>query len=185
MGISHLDPDLPSTFELKYIRGAFLKFLFMILLPFFYAVRPLIVRPLVPTFYEILNIASVILVDLVIYKIIGSYALVWLLCSTYFGLTGFHPFAVHLIAEHYEFVNRLETYDYIGWANFFILNIGYHTEHHDFPMVPWNRLPLIREYAPEFYNNLPHHNSYMMISIKYVLDDYVGPFSRIVRKFIK
>lgn len=51
----------------------------------------------------------------------------------------------------------METYDYIGWANFFILNIGYHTEHHDFPMIPWTRLPLLRKMVPEYYENLPCH----------------------------
>ena len=34
-----------------------------------------------------------------------------------------------------------ETNDYYGWLNRIQLNIGYHNEHHDFPSVPWNRLP--------------------------------------------
>lgn len=93
--------------------------------------------------------------------------------------------AAHLIAEHYEFVNRMETYDYIGWVNFFILNIGYHTEHHDFPMIPWTRLPLVRKTAPEYYENLPTHSNYFMVSFNYAFDGYMGPFSRIIRKCVK
>ena len=74
-----------------------------------------------------------------------------------------HPCAGHTIAEHYEFENRLETYDYIGICNFFNFNVGYHTEHHDFPMIPWTRLPLVRKMAPEFYENLPCHTSYIKV----------------------
>jgi sphingolipid delta-4 desaturase len=74
-----------------------------------------------------------------------------------------HPCAGHTIAEHYEFQHRLETYDYIGIVNFFNINVGYHVEHHDFPMVPWTRLPLIRKMAPEFYENLPYHTSYVKV----------------------
>ena len=34
------------------------------------------------------------------------------------------------------------------------LNLTYHCEHHDFPGVPWNRLPEVRRLAPEFYDGL-------------------------------
>ena len=34
-----------------------------------------------------------------------------------------------------------ETNSYYGWLNRLALNVGYHNEHHDFPSVPWNRLP--------------------------------------------
>jgi sphingolipid delta-4 desaturase len=77
-----------------------------------------------------------------------------------------HPSAGHIIAEHYEFSNRLETYDYLGVMNLFNLNIGYHTEHHDFPMVPWTRLPLLRKMCPEFYEKLPQHKSYVKVIFK-------------------
>lgn len=96
-----------------------------------------------------------------------------------------HPFAAHFIAEHYEFINRMETYDYIGWANFFILNIGYHTEHHDFPMIPWTRLPLLRKMAPEYYETLPVHTNYLMTLWAYIFDIKIGPFSRISRKLYR
>eukprot|EP00756_Hemistasia_phaeocysticola_P000052 Hpha_TRINITY_DN10036_c0_g1::TRINITY_DN10036_c0_g1_i1::g.83947::m.83947 len=33
-------------------------------------------------------------------------------------------------------------------------NLTHHVEHHDFPGVPWNRLPRLTELAPEFYNKL-------------------------------
>lgn len=88
----------------------------------------------------------------------------------------------HLIAEHYEFINRMETYDYIGWANVVNVNVGYHIEHHDFPMIPWTRLPLLRKMAPEFYENLPYHTNYYKVILQYIFDKYMGPFSRISRE---
>lgn len=96
-----------------------------------------------------------------------------------------HPLAAHLITENYEFINRLETYNYLGIANFLILNLGYHTEHHDFPNVPWSRLPLIRKMAPEFYESIPYHTNYTMALLAYIFDGYMGPFSRIIRRELK
>lgn len=34
------------------------------------------------------------------------------------------------------------------------MNLTYHVEHHDFPGVPWSRLPQISKLAPEYYNGL-------------------------------
>lgn len=81
-----MDPDLPSRWEIKFIKGPILKFLFVALLPIFYGLRPVILRPLVPNRYELLNIVSVLLVDYGIVKLIGATGLYWLLLSTYFGL---------------------------------------------------------------------------------------------------
>ena len=36
--------------------------------------------------------------------------------------------------------------------NLIALNIGYHNEHHDFPDVPWSRLPQLKQMAPEYYD---------------------------------
>ena len=38
-----------------------------------------------------------------VYNFIGTYALLYLILSGLFGL-GLHPMAMHVIAEHYEFV---------------------------------------------------------------------------------
>jgi sphingolipid delta-4 desaturase len=39
---------------------------------------------------------------------------------------GPHPAAIHIIAEHYEFIKGMESYDYIGIWNIFNLDVGYH-----------------------------------------------------------
>jgi len=53
-----------------------------------------------------------------------------------------------------------ETGSYYGSLNRLALNVGYHNEHHDFPSVPWNRLPRIRALAPEVYASLASHTSW-------------------------
>ena len=106
--------------------------------------------------------------------------MLYLVVSSLIGM-GFHPIAMHVIAEHYEFVEGQETYSYYGILNIPNLNVGYHIEHHDFPMVPWRRLPEIRKMAPEFYENLPYHSSYVAVALKYVFSCNIGPWSRIGR----
>ena len=49
--------------------------------------------------------------------------------------------ALHLLAEHYSFHKGIETYSYYGPMNAITFNAFYHNEHHDFPAVPYSRLP--------------------------------------------
>ena len=60
-------------------------------------------------------------------------------------------------------------------------NVGYHNEHHDFPWVAGCNLPKVRALAPEFYDTLPHHDSWCAVIWNYIMDDSVGPYSRIKR----
>merc|ERR1712217_240861 len=90
-----------------------------------------------------------------------------------------HPAGAHTIAEHNEFVKGEESFNYYGFWNFFNINLGYHIEHHDFPSIAcWNR-PKLSKIAPEFYNTIPHHKSYVMVILKYIFDPNIGSFSRI------
>ncbi len=93
-----------------------------------------------------------------------------------------HPLAGHFIAEHYLWDGLpQETYSYYGWLNVFAYNVGYHNEHHDFPSVAWTRLPALRALAPEFYDTIPSHPSWPMVTINFIRDKDVGIFARAKR----
>jgi sphingolipid delta-4 desaturase len=62
-----------------------------------------------------------------------------------------------------------------------IFKVGYHNEHHDFPSIPWTRLPALRALAPEFYDTIPSHPSWPMIVINFIRDKEVGMFARAKR----
>jgi len=70
-------------------------------------------------------------------------------------------------------------------STFFVYNVGYHNEHHDFPKVPGFRLHKIREIAPEYYNNLQHHTSWTYVIWRYIMDPKISPFSRTMRKKVE
>ena len=86
MNLPDLDPDLPSEWEVKYVKGPVMKLLFMIMLPLFYSLRPLFVRPLPPNLFEVLNLTTIVISNYLIYIYLGPSALLWLILSTYFGL---------------------------------------------------------------------------------------------------
>merc|ERR1719181_912202 len=71
----------------------------------------------------------------------------YLLLSTFFA-GSIHPTAGHFIAEHYIMEGSTETYSYYGPLNVLAYNVGYHNEHHDFPNIPWSRLPGVHPALP-------------------------------------
>jgi sphingolipid delta-4 desaturase len=61
------------------------------------------------------------------------------------------------------------------------LNVGYHNEHHDFPSVPWNRLPRIQRMAPEFYDSLVPSHCWSWLWLKFICDPRYSLYSRVIR----
>jgi sphingolipid delta-4 desaturase len=59
--------------------------------------------------------------------------------------------------------------------------VGYHNEHHDFPSVPWTRLPELRRVAWGFYAPLPSHASWPYVTWKFITDPNVGMWNRAKR----
>ena len=180
-GHEHIDVDIPTEIEAKLFTTTFGKAIWMFLQPFFYALRPLIVNPKAACKLEVFNFILQIIFDIFVYKYFGGKALFYLIAGSLLGM-GIHPVAGHFISEHYMFSLNAETYSYYGILNKVTFNVGYHNEHHDFPNVPGSLLPKVREYAPEYYNTLPHHTSWVKVIFDYINDPAIGPYARLKRK---
>ncbi|CEP61180.1 sphingolipid delta(4)-desaturase family protein LALA0_S02e08504g [Lachancea lanzarotensis] len=75
----------------------------------------------------------------------------------------------------------LETYSYYGILNFFTWNVGLHNEHHDFPFVPWSRLWELNRLCPEYYQDLPKHDSWCMVLWNFIFTQDVTLYNRVKR----
>lgn len=175
------DPDIPTRWEVNFFSNKYLKACFLMVLPFFYGLRPYFKRPKLQNKMEVLNIVCCVIYNYLVCKYFGFQSLAYLLLGTLWGLS-INPVGAHVLAEHYEFNKCQDTYSYYGWINYLNCNMGYHVEHHDFPLISWNKLPELRKIAPEFYNNLPVIDSYFHVMYSYIFDDEIGPWSRIVRE---
>ena len=67
---------------------------------------------------------------------------------------------------------------YYGPLNFVLFNVGYHVEHHDLPYVPYSRLPDVKRFAPEYYDHLPQHTSWLKVLWDFIFDVEMGPHAR-------
>jgi sphingolipid delta-4 desaturase len=175
------DPDIPTVMEIKFNTNVITRLLYIFLMPMFYGLRPYFKAPKPISKWELINIIACLIYSIAIYYIFGIKPLLYLILCTYFGLS-IHPVGAHVIAEHYEFSKGQDTYSYYGWINYLNFNMGYHIEHHDFPNIPWSRLPEVRKIAPEFYETLPIIDSYTKVIFKYIFDGSIGPWSRITLK---
>lgn len=201
-GIDVIDTDIPSALEARIFTNTFLKAVWVLLQPFFYALRPMLIYPLAPEKLEFVNFVVSLAFDALIVRLLGWHVLAVMIGGSLMAM-GMHPVAGHFISEHYimfkgNMVNGdvvvqdgvtvhdgqpliPETCSYYGLLNWITFNVGYHVEHHDFPSVPGSRLPLVKKLAPEFYDNLPYHSSWSYVLYKYITDPSVGPFARVKR----
>lgn len=181
LGEEGTDTDLPTKFESVVLRNVLGKAFFATFQIFFYALRPGFVRAQRPTVWHALNIAFILVFDTLLVRCFGWVALIYLLQSSFFA-GSLHPCAAHFIAEHYMFGGiQQETWSYYGPLNILAYNVGYHNEHHDFPSVPWTRLPQLRRLAPEFYDCLPRHTSWPMVTVRFILGSDSGLWARVKR----
>lgn len=183
MGEDSLDTDIPTKLEARFFNRAWTKFIWLSLQPIFYCFRPLVIYRKTLTDLEVMNAVVQLAFDYVIYITMGPKALFYLVFGTFISL-GLHPTAGHFIAEHYVFSPGQETYSYTGILNLVTFNVGYHVEHHDFPFIPGDKLPLIRRIAPEFYENLLTHTSWLWILWQFVVNPQIGPYARIKRQML-
>lgn len=195
LGVDGLDTDLPTRFEAVFLDSLLGKAFFCTFQILFYAIRPIFVYAVPFTSIHILNIISQVAFDILLVKTTGSYNSLYYLILSAFLAGSLHPCAGHFIAEHYVFTKQPlaardpktgleipETFSYYGPLNFFTYNVGLHNEHHDFPAVPWTRLPALHELAKEFYAELPRHESWIYVIWQFVWDKEVGMTCRVKRK---
>jgi len=183
LGEDGIDVDLPTRLELLCLNSVLGKVFFCTFQILFYALRPGFVRSQKPTYWHFLGIGALLSFYFAIATFIpgGTRMLVYFIMSSFWA-GSLHPLAGHFISEHYVWDNlQQETYSYYGWLNVLAYNVGYHNEHHDFPSVPWTRLPALRALAPEFYDALSSHPSWPMITINFIRDKNVGIFARVKR----
>ncbi|KAI6183599.1 Sphingolipid 4-desaturase [Aphelenchoides bicaudatus] len=112
-----LDTDLPTEFEAKFFTTPF----------------------------QIINAIVQIAYDIGILYFCGIKSLIYLVAGTFLAM-GPHLSSAHFISEHYAFNGEQETYSYYGVWNLVLYNVGYHTEHHDFPYIPGRNLPKVSHF---------------------------------------
>ncbi|XDG04190.1 hypothetical protein ABKA04_003805 [Annulohypoxylon sp. FPYF3050] len=194
LGVDGLDTDLPTALEAIFLDSILGKAFFCTFQILFYAVRPMCVYSVPFTWVSATNVAVQLLFDLVILQTLGKQSMFYFILSSFLA-GSLHPLAGHFIAEHYVYEtvtpaqanpdNRMavpETYSYYGPLNFLTYNVGLHNEHHDFPAVPWTRLPKLNQIANEFYADLPYHRSWTYVIWRFIFDENVGIRCRVKRK---
>ncbi|KAG8885367.1 hypothetical protein FRB97_001442 [Tulasnella sp. 331] len=181
LGEDGVDTDLPTRLELAILQSVAGKAFFCTFQILFYALRPGLVRSQAFTRWHAQNIFLQLAFDYAIVKFVGGRALAYFIMSSFFA-GSLHPCAGHFIAEHYLWDGlEQETYSYYGPLNILTYNVGYHNEHHDFPSVPWTRLPALRAIAPEYYDTLSSHLSWPMVIFHFIFDDAAGLHARAKR----
>ncbi|KAH8821153.1 fatty acid desaturase-domain-containing protein [Xylogone sp. PMI_703] len=194
LGVDGLDTDLPTSLEAFFFDSVLGKAFFCTFQIFFYALRPMMVYHLPLTGVHFLNILIQVLFDIALVKLAGPQSLLYLIFSSFLA-GSLHPCAGHFIAEHYVFEKQPlsskdpsnmvpvpETFSYYGPLNILTYNVGLHNEHHDFPAIPWTKLPALHEMAKEFYADLPQHKSWVYVIWQFVWDKDVGMTCRVKRK---
>jgi sphingolipid delta-4 desaturase len=117
--------------------------------------------------WEVANVAAMFVVLVPFTILFGPGALAYLALS---GLLAFgpHPLGVRGYGEHVAARVGQPTSSYYGPFNLVAFNVGHHVEHHDFPAVPWNRLPQLTERAREHYATLGHVGSWIGLFLRYI-----------------
>jgi sphingolipid delta-4 desaturase len=177
-----LDADIASKWEAKLIGNTpFGKILWELLFPVFQGLRPPRLKEIkFLSIWTILNMIVVFGFDAFIIIFISPLSFLYLTFSFFFSI-GFHPLGARWIQEHFIVSPPQETYSYYGILNIPALNVGYHNEHHDFPSIPWNRLPKLKAAVPEVYNNLVSHKSWFKLWLRFLFDPKISLYTRVVR----
>jgi sphingolipid 4-desaturase/C4-monooxygenase len=177
LGHDTIDVDIPTAIETYLFRHPLTKMFWLLIHPIIHGLRPYFKNPIPMLQLEIVNFVVQLSFDAAIFFIFGGRSLGYLVLGTFFGL-GFHPLAGHFISEHYLFTKGQATHSYYGPLNPILFNVGYHVEHHDFPYIPFTKLPELKRIAAEFYDPLPYHTSWVKVLWDFIFDGDLGPHAR-------
>jgi sphingolipid delta-4 desaturase len=182
-GNHELDADLPDFWEARVFGNNFFsKALWLLLFPVFQVRRTFRLKNIKPVDgWIVTNWIVQLVFNIAIWVFIGPKALMFMLISFFFSV-GLHPLGARWIQEHYMVLDpQQETYSYYGKLNTVSFNVGYHNEHHDFPSIPWNRLPQLKQQASPYYVSLKAHYSWTKLFFKFLFDKNITLYSRTVR----
>lgn len=182
------DFNIPRAWEARMAgSGTMGKLLWFIILPFAYFARvqqthdPRARRPRFQGWPTVALVAVQVVVIGALVHAGGLAVLGYLLASIYFAL-GPHPLAMRLVQEHGQKASGALTSSYYGVLNRIIFNLGYHVEHHDFPNIPWHRLPRLRAIAPEWYPGARAYPSRFRAFFSFLFQAELDLWDRCVRK---
>jgi len=183
LGTYDFDADIPSHWEFKLFgRSALGKAVWLFLFSIMQALRPVRLRVLKPIDrWVVISVLAQLTYDGALVYFFGWKALAYLFISLMFSV-GLHPLGARWIQEHYIVFPGQETVNYYGPMNRMALNIGYHNEHHDLVRVPWVHLPKVKALAPEFYDELYAHRSWLRVLQRFFFDRDLTLYSRITRE---
>jgi len=183
-GIIELDGDLPYEWEAKLVgRSMIGKAIWLFCYPVFQIIRTFRLKEIKPIDgWVVLNFLIMAVVDFTVLFTMGWGSIFYLFMSFWFSV-GLHPLGGRWIQEHFMKTpeNNQETFSYYGVLNTINMNIGYHNEHHDFPSIPWNNLPKLKNTAAEYYDTLESHKSWTKLVLRFLFDRNITLFSRTVR----
>lgn len=176
------DGDIASTWEARLVGNKwYAKALWLLCYTFLQLTRPSRMKSFsIFNAWTFAGLAASLVFNTAIVLFFGWNGLLYLLASLVFAI-GLHPLGGRWIQEHYTLTPAQETASYYGPLNLVALNVGYHNEHHDFPSVPWNKLPRIRAIAPEFYDTLTWEKSWTGLLLRFIFDERYSLFSRVTR----
>ncbi|MBL7789755.1 MAG: fatty acid desaturase [Chitinophagales bacterium] len=182
-GDYEFDADLPYKHEAKTIgNNPIFKMIWLLFFPVVQGLRPFRLKNIkMWNPWVVLNVITTFGFAWLLGYVFGWNGILYLFLSFAFSI-GLHPLGARWIQEHYTPEgNPQESFNYEGPLNLVSLNVGLHNEHHDFPSIPWNKLPELRKIAPDYYLKLDHHTSWVKLFFNFIFNPKYDLFSRIVR----
>ena len=181
-GVEELDGDMPYRWEAKLINNSTIgKAIWLLFYPVFQVFRPARLKEIdLFDFWTFINMLVEVVFMVAIAYFLGTKAVIFLLASFFFSV-GLHPLGARWVQEHFLTHGDQETKSYYGPLNTINLNVGYHNEHHDFPSIPWNNLPKIKQIGSSYYDTLHSHHSYTILLFEFLFNRKISIYSRMAR----